>query len=175
MGEGAGVTQSVERTGADRGGPAGFDAFFGRERTSLVRAVAFATGDAGSAAESVDEAMARAFQRWDRVGRYTDPAGWVYRVAVNVGRSRWRRARRLVLGATGDGGSTPSEPTVPDADLWHAVAALPGGQRDAVVLRFVLDWDFSRIGHALGIEESSARARVSRGLSTLRRTLEAQP
>ena len=34
---------------------------------------------------------ARAFERWADVSRMANPTGWVYRVAVNVGRNRVRR------------------------------------------------------------------------------------
>lgn len=171
MGEVAGVTRSPAVADAN-GALAEFDAFYERERASLIRVVAFATSDPSAAAEAVDEAMARAFQRWASIGRYADPAGWVYRVALNVARSRWRRARRLVLGATPSPAVTGSGPEPVDEALWSAVGTLPQGQRDAVVLRFVLDWDFARIAGALDIEPSSARARVSRAVATLRDQLE---
>lgn len=148
-----------------------FEAFYRRERDGLRRAVAFAVGDHGLAGEAVDEAMARAYQRWTRIGGYDDPAGWVYRVAVNWARSGWRRARRLVVGAVPETTATPPH-DLPDPALWAAVASLPPGQRDALVLRFVLDWPHERIASALDITTGTARSRVTRGLQRLRTDLE---
>lgn len=148
-----------------------FESFYRGDREGLRRAVAFAIGDHALAGEAVDEAMTRAYQRWTRVGGYDDPAGWVYRVAVNWARSRWRRARRLVaIPAPESAAARPSD--LPDPALWAAVAALPDGQRDAIVLRFVLDWPHERIAAALDITPGSARSRVTRGLQRLRADLE---
>lgn len=151
-----------------------FDAFYRRDRDGLHRAVAFAVGDHALAGDAVDEAMARAYQHWTRVGDHDDPAGWVYRVAVNWARSAWRRARHLAVGAVGSA-ADPAAPELqepPDPALWAAVAALPAGQRDALVLRFVLDWPHERIASALHITPGTARSRVTRGLQRLRADLE---
>ena len=64
------------------------------QRDRLYRAVALAVGDVGLASDAIDEAMTRAFIHWDRIGAYSSPEGWVYRVAMNVARSALRRSRR---------------------------------------------------------------------------------
>jgi hypothetical protein len=58
-----------------------FDVFYGSEHAPLYRALAMTLGDSDLAAEAIDEAMVRAYQRWAVVSRYDNPAGWVYRVA----------------------------------------------------------------------------------------------
>lgn len=147
-----------------------FEDFYVRDRAGLHRALSFALGDPQLAGEAVDEAMTRAYQRWDRISRYDDPAGWVYRVGLNWGRSAWRRAGRVRPGPVPDDARAGAE--LPDPELWAAVARLPEGQRDAIVLRFVLDWPHERIARALGITASSARSRVTRALQQLRSDLE---
>ena len=67
-----------------------FEAFWDRTHDPVTRAVALTVGDVQLAAEATDEAMVRAYQRWDRVAGLEDPAGWVYRVACNWATS-WRR------------------------------------------------------------------------------------
>lgn len=169
---GIATRRAAEGSGAATHDPS-FEAFYRRDRDGLHRALAFALGDPRLAGEAVDEAMARAFERWSRIGGYEDPAGWVYRVALNRGRSVWRRTRRLVPGRVPDRGLR--DPERPDPALWAAVAALPEAQRDAIVLRFVLDWPHDRIAVALDIATSTARSRVTRGLQRLREELEATP
>lgn len=149
----------------------GFEAFHAVERDRLLGALAFALGDVVLAGEAVDEAMARAYQRWATVGRYEDPAGWVYRVATNWARSVWRRSQWIASGPLPDVPSPSGGSTLPDPHLWAAVAALPDGQRDTVVLRFVLDWSHERIATALGVTPGTARSRLSRGLEALRAQL----
>lgn len=148
-----------------------FEAFHVGERDRLLRALALALGDVDLAGEAVDEAMARAYQRWATVGGYEDPAGWVYRVATNWARSVWRRSRRVAPGRPPEVASSAGDPVPSDPALWAAVAALPAGQRDTVVLRFVLDWSHERIATATGVTPGTARSRLSRGLETLRAQL----
>lgn len=63
-------------------------------RDRLYRAVALAVGDSTLAADAIDEAMTRAYTRWNRIELYASPEGWVYRVAMNVARSALRKTRR---------------------------------------------------------------------------------
>ncbi|HZA40654.1 MAG TPA: sigma factor [Actinomycetota bacterium] len=48
------------------------------------------TADRHEAEELAQEAMARAYAWWDRVGRMNSPGGYVYRTAVNLNRKRLR-------------------------------------------------------------------------------------
>ena len=53
----------------------------------------------------------------------------------------------------------------------EALAALPPDQRDAVRLRVVEEESYAAVAERLGVSETAARARVSRGLRALRRDL----
>ncbi len=67
-----------------------FDVFYRSEHAPLHRALAMTLGDSDLAAEAIDEAMVRVYQRWAVVSRYDNAAGWVYRVALNWAVSRLR-------------------------------------------------------------------------------------
>ena len=71
--------------------------------------MALTINDRDRAEEVVQEAFARAFRRWRTVSRMERPVGWVYVVALNAERSRWRRADQVVddLGVV-DVGADPS-------------------------------------------------------------------
>ncbi len=150
-----------------------FSAFWERERVALYRALALTLGDADLAAEAVDEAMARAFQRWSQISGYDRPAGWVYRVALNWARSRVRRHRRHAELAprawmreeTEQHGATP--------ELATALARLSAGQRAVVVLRFHLDWSLEEIATALEVPVGTVKSRLHRALATMRQRLAA--
>ncbi|MEQ1702706.1 MAG: hypothetical protein ABMA25_21560, partial [Ilumatobacteraceae bacterium] len=71
-----------------------FEAFWTAHRDRIGRALAMTIGDAALAADAVDEAMARAYQRWPQVAAMANPTAWVYRVGLNWSRSLGKRLRR---------------------------------------------------------------------------------
>src|SRR5436309_11363177 len=89
-------TKAVVRP-VERGVDLRFDEFFADEYPRLGRAMYLLTADRGEAEDLAQEAMARVYERWDHVQAMASPPGYVYRVAVNLHRRRWRR--RLLLGA----------------------------------------------------------------------------
>ncbi|MEN9644199.1 MAG: hypothetical protein RL238_868 [Actinomycetota bacterium] len=143
-----------------------FDEFWEGERSRIVRALALSIGDADLAADAVDEAMARAYERWSTVGGLDHPAGWVYRVALNWTRSIHRRRRRvpptwLASNVAGTDRS-PMEPTV-----LAALRELPAAQRDVVVCRLLLEWSESDTADALRTRPGTVKSRLSRAVETL--------
>jgi RNA polymerase sigma-70 factor, ECF subfamily len=56
-------------------------------------------------------------------------------------------------------------------DLNRRLSSLPARQREAVALRAVHELPYSEVAERLGVSEQTARARVSRGLSSLRSLL----
>jgi RNA polymerase sigma-70 factor, ECF subfamily len=154
----------------ERGG--GFEDFYQAERSTVMRAVGFALGDVDLGAEATDEALARAYERWADVGEMGNPAGWVYRVAVNIGRNRTRRRlleRRRPVPPDRERADIEG---VADPAIARALAALPLDQREVVVLRFHLDWPVDEIATALGCPTGTVKSRLHRGLRRLEKALE---
>jgi RNA polymerase sigma-70 factor, ECF subfamily len=158
---------------ADAGAVAGFEPFFEAEYPRLARALFLVTGDGSEAEELAQEAMVRVFERWERVRRMTSPTGYLYRIALNLNRSRLRRlavrARRLVIP-----GTSPDPATTAEArdELSRVLASLPDGQREALVLVEWLGMDAEEAGRVLGIEPVSVRVRISRARAALREEVE---
>src|SRR5215218_8003870 len=75
----------------------GFAAFYAGSYRRLLGQLFAVTGDLAEAENVLQEAYARAFTRWSRVGGYDLPEAWVRRVALNLAamaeRSLRRRAR----------------------------------------------------------------------------------
>jgi RNA polymerase sigma-70 factor (ECF subfamily) len=71
-----------------------FEAVFTDAYHRVVGLVAAVTGDQGLAEDAAQEAFARAYQRWSRVGRLDRPDLWVARVASRVAIDQWRKRRR---------------------------------------------------------------------------------
>lgn len=149
-----------------------FSVFWSDERDRLCRVLTVAVGDPQLAAEAVDEAMARALERWGIVGSYDDPTGWVLRVARNWATSwhrKWKRRPTRPVQAL-DRAETDS---VPDVDVLDALHALPELDRLLLGLRYGLDWPVGRVAAALEMPEGTVKSRVSRVLQRLRDQQEA--
>lgn len=71
-----------------------FESVFADAYHRVVGLVAAVTGDEGLAEDAAQEAFARAYQRWGRVGRLDRPDLWVARVASRVAIDQWRKRRR---------------------------------------------------------------------------------
>ncbi len=149
-----------------------FEEFYRAERTNVLRAVVYALDDPDLGVESTDEAMARAYERWDAVGGMANPSGWVFRVAVNCGRNRVRRRlleRRKPVPPDRD---RPDIEGVADPAIARALAQLPLEQRMVVVLRFHLDWSIDEIADAVGCATGTVKSRLHRALQKLEAMLE---
>ncbi len=150
---------------------ADFELFFHDAYERLVRVLLVMAGSPAEAEDLVQEAMARAYGRWDRVGAMASPIGYVYRSAVNLHRSRLRRLRTALRLRRVD----PVVDAIGNSELrlslQRALEALPPAQRDAVVLVDWLGLEAAEAGAVLGIEPASVRGRLHRARITLREQL----
>src|SRR5947209_6378329 len=74
--------------------PDTFETFFEHQYTNLLRAMYLVTGNRHEAEEITQDAFVRALERWDRVRHADNRAGYLYRIAVNLYRSKLRRLAR---------------------------------------------------------------------------------
>ena len=154
-----------------------FDAWVAARGPALLRLAFLLTGSRTDAEDVVQEALARALPRWDRIVQLEDPDAYVRRMVVNERTSAWRRFRRREVPV----GDLPADALIALTDdgvsadehrrLWSACRALPEGQRTALVLRYYEELEYAEIAELIGIREASVRARVSRGMAALRREL----
>ena len=75
--------------------PAAFDAFYSGSVQRVTGQLYAMTGSRAEAEDCVQEAYARAWQRWDKVSGYGDPEAWVRTVAYRVSVSAWRKAANM--------------------------------------------------------------------------------
>jgi RNA polymerase sigma-70 factor (ECF subfamily) len=145
-----------------------FEDWYRREHPGLVTALAVTVGDADLAADAVDEALARALERWDRLDR---PTAWTYRVALNVVRRRQRRRtlERTLLGRH----HRPAAPLPgPAGELWLLVADLPPRQREAVVLRHIGHLTEAEVADVMGVARGTVSATLRTAHATLRQAID---
>lgn len=145
-------------------GPLEFEDWYRCEHPRLLGLLVAATGSVDVAAEATDEAFARAFARWKRVSTMQSPAGWTYRVALNLIRKHHkRRWRERAIPDPRDATTFPTS----DPAVWEAVRRLPTRQREAVLLRYVADLSEADIAAVMSIR----RGTVASSLAAARRTL----
>ncbi|MGI9621403.1 MAG: sigma-70 family RNA polymerase sigma factor, partial [Acidimicrobiales bacterium] len=146
-----------------------FEDFYVSKHDTIARALALTLGDTQLGVEATDEAMTRAYQRWNQVRTYDNPSGWVYRVGLNWARSFLRKRRR--------GHNSPFElnntetavhdPAPRDPTLALSLASLDEKHRAVVVLRYLLDWSVEQTAEALEIAPGTVKSRLHRALNQL--------
>jgi RNA polymerase sigma-70 factor, ECF subfamily len=152
---------------------AGFDEFYAASARRVVGQLYLMVGDLGEAEDAVQEAYARAWQRWGEVGRYSDPAGWVRRVAYRIAVSSWRRARNRLRAQLRSTQEQDLRWTDPDAlVLVEALRQIPAAQRRALVLYHLIGLPVAEIASETGASVSAVKSRLSRGRRALAAVLD---
>lgn len=147
-----------------------FDAFYRVEFPRVYRASFLATGDRETALDLTQEAFARAYSRWGRLGREDWAGGWVMTTALNLARRRFRRSREVGKAQV----ALPPPAAQEDRlDLVRALRTLPRRQRQALVLYYVGDHDAATVAHLMGVSEGTVKAHLAQGRAALRKELEA--
>ena len=129
-----------------------------RLRISLMAAFG---GERGR--EATAEALAYAWENWERVGVLEFPVAYLFR----VGRSRTRRRKRLLFWRDED----HIDPQLVEPALGAALDSLSRKQRVAVVLVHAYEWTHAEAAQVMGIKEPTVKTHVQRGLVKLRRSL----
>ncbi|MGI8797663.1 MAG: SigE family RNA polymerase sigma factor [Acidimicrobiia bacterium] len=151
-------------------------ALFRARYESLVGLARLLLDDRGQAEEVVQEAFARAYDRWGRIRNRDDALPYVRRAVVNLARGGLRRrvtARRHRAEPPPDEASAEAEAVRAEGErhVVEAVRSLPRRQRECVVLRFYLDSSTAETAAALGVSEGSVKTHVHRALGALAREL----
>jgi RNA polymerase sigma-70 factor (ECF subfamily) len=146
-----------------------FDGFCRNEFDRLARALSLTLNNRDLGADAAAEGFTRAWQRWDTVSTFQNPAGWVYRVGLNWGRSRLRRKRPEVSVIV-----MPEHPHAAadfDDEIARALTTLSTDHRSVVVGKYYLDWSEAELATALDIPAGTVKSRLSRALTHLQHEL----
>lgn len=150
-----------------------FEEFFVAHRQEVYGAIWLVTRDRHEAEEITQEAFVKVLERWEHVASLDDPTGYVVRTAMNVWRSRARRAavalRKAVHSSSPD---DPLERADSQAVVVQALAVLTPRQRAAVVMTVLLGFTSEEAANALGVRPSTVRVLAARGRDRLRERME---
>ncbi len=136
-------------------------AWYRNEHPRLLAAMAIVTRDLHVAEDVTADAFARALAAWNRVSNMESPAGWTYRVALNLARRRARRAaieQRLLRRLAPEEAGIPSERAT---EIWDAVRALPPRARTAIALRYAAELSEAEVATAMNVAVGTASATLS--------------
>ena len=151
-----------------------FEAFFDAERVRLLGALIVMTGNRAEAEELSQDAFLKVWERWDRVVAMENPAGYLYRTALNLHRQGLRRASVAMR---------KSLNLLPDVDELAGVdirdeavrllRKLTPRERAAIVITAYLGFSTEEAGRLMGIHANTVRVLTGRARATLRAAEEA--
>lgn len=153
------------------------------------------TEDPEEARDLTQETFLQAFRHLANFRGDADLRTWLYRIAVNQARNRWRwwkRRRRdrtvsldapahegsdapLSAGLEGERGADPEEQALArerERALHAALKSLARPYREIIVLRDIEGLSYEEVAVALDLNVGTVKSRLSRGRNELRRRLE---
>ena len=185
--------QFIERL--KRGDDAAFETLVSERSGEIYGLLYRLTENAEEARDLTQETFLRAFQSIVHFRGESDLRTWIYRIAINQARNRWRWWRRrrrdatISIDAPEIGGgrlgliATLKSNTAKDPEqdtllnereraLKKALGSLRRVYREAVVLRDIEGFAYEEIAATLEISVGTVKSRLARGRQELRRKLE---
>ena len=184
-------TEFIERL--RRGEAAAFEELVA-ERSGEIYGLLFRlTENSEEARDLTQETFLRAFQSIGRFRGEADLRTWIYRIAINQARNRWRWWRRrhkdstvsldatqgqsnqTVIATLAESSDNPEQQTLAherELALRSALQKVGRAYRETVVLRDIEGFTYEEIATTLGINVGTVKSRLARGRQELKRKLE---
>lgn len=184
-------TQFIERL---KEGDAGAFEVLIAERSGEVYGLLYRlTENSEEARDLTQETFLRAFQSIGQFRGESDLRTWIYRIAINQARNRWRWWRRrrrdatvsldsenahnqpLIESLPSERGKSPEQETLAherERALRKALRSLSLSYRETVILRDIEGFTYEEIAETLGINVGTVKSRLARGRHELRQRLE---
>jgi RNA polymerase sigma-70 factor, ECF subfamily len=184
--------QFIERL--KRGDAAAFETLVNERSGEIYGLLYRLTESSEEARDLTQETFLRAFQSIGHFRGESDLRTWIYRIAINQARNRWRwwRRRRRDVTVSIDAPQPNGQPALagtlrsdngpdPETDalahereraLRKALSSIKRVYREAVVLRDIEGFAYEEIAVALEINVGTVKSRLARGRQELRRKLE---
>jgi RNA polymerase sigma-70 factor, ECF subfamily len=166
-----------ERTLAEEfwrhGNESAFRVLYRRQTPLLYRVAYRMVANADRAADIVQDTWLRAAQRLPSFRWESSLATWLVGIVVNRSREEIRRTTHEPLAH-----DELPEPSARKSDPWQrldlerAVAQLPAGYREILLLHDVEGYTHEEIAQALEIEASTSRSQLARARAAMRASLE---
>lgn len=146
-----------------------FSALFREESPKLFAALYFITGNQADAAEVMQEAFLKLWERWASIDRIDDPTAYLFRVALNGFRTRSRAARRAARRLVrAEPARDPFDEIELREDVRQLLLGLAPRQRAALLLLDMHCYGSEEAARIMGIRRSTVRALAAQGRAVLR-------
>lgn len=150
-----------------------FSEYVAARRTTLRRTAYLISGDWHLAEDLVQTALTKLYVAWPRLRRQGNVDAFARRIVVNAHiderRRPWRRERAALEGI--DVAAEEGLPVEDQSALVDALAALPIGQRQVVVLRYFTGLSVEETARDLGCSTGNVKSQTSHGLARLQELL----
>ncbi len=190
--EGANAREARLIEACQQGDASAFNTLVQRWERPLFNFVYKHVGDAALAQDLVQETFMRLVKSIRRYSHRGSFSTWLYQVAVNICRDHLRRKRLptvslhdyyttasgekvFVKDRVADDGAradAPAEAAEREELVRHLLAGLSEDQRVVILLKEYQGLTFAEIAEVVGVPESTAKARLYRGLRMMREQLE---
>jgi DNA-directed RNA polymerase specialized sigma24 family protein len=153
---------------------ASFSAFVDETRIGLIRALA-AHHPPQLASDVAADAFAWGWANWERLQTFSNPAGYLYRLADNRAKRTRQRDDRVALTASGNVPSGTWHDSQAEPELAALLSKLPDRQRAAVLLVHGYGYSYREAARLMDVPLTTLTNDVVRGMRHLRKfTLEAE-
>lgn len=156
---------------ANHGDESALAAIYLRYRDWVVRLARRLTGSDDDALDVLQEAFSYVCRKFPGFHLSASMTTFLYPVVKNVAIAVRRKRGRMMLGADEWMADLPgpiAESGTDRAELAIVLAALPEGQREVVLMRFVDAMSLEEIGTALGLPVGTVKSRLHNAIATLR-------
>jgi RNA polymerase sigma-70 factor (ECF subfamily) len=151
------------------GDASAFDALYYRYRDWVVRLARRFTGSDDDALDVLQEAFAYLFRKFPGFVLSAKMTTFLYPVVRNLSIAiRHKRGRERGEDAIIDPPAAPSIAGDDRSDLALLMRALPEGQREVVLMRFVDGMSLGEIAEALGIPQGTVKSRLHNALAAMK-------
>ncbi len=142
------------------------------------------TGDYHEALDLTEEAFIKAMRAYPRFRGDSDPFTWLYRIAVNTLKKRYRKTARRAELWREHFEAEPPRVSVPSSGdraviekeralvLRQAIARLPQVFGEAITLRYIDELSYEEIAETAGCTLGTVKSRIARAKTMLAQLLE---
>jgi len=160
---------------AKAGDTEAFGALYESMARDLYRFALYSLGSEPAAQDAVQEAVLAAFRNIAALRSDDAFRPWMFRILRNACRKSLRQgcaARAESLEERFVEAAAKDPPLGRALEVRQAIAALPDGTREIVIMHVLEGYDSREIGRILGCPPGTVRARLSRAMAILRKELD---
>ena len=134
------------------------------------------SGNSMDADDLCQETFIRVYRSLRKFKAQSQFSTWLYRIAVNVANSHFRKEKVRQLLSFGNDPETmavdePTEPRELDPEMWDAIHNLPQKQKMVLTLRIFQELPFKVVASILNMSENSAKVNYHHAIQRLKERL----